>query len=149
MREGPGVKTPAETTLGHTSRGDMLAVERNHRDVSENFTEYVDGVMNRALDELDRLSASMMTKAEAHPGLTSDSSGSPLPAKSLRPASKKVRHPSMPAPSITPPSETRVWIIGDHYAEMTTALLAIGVAAANIRFWHVRRSSYSPELLKE
>ena len=55
----------------------------------------------------------------------------------------------MLAPSITPPSETRVWIIGDHYAEMTTALLAIGVAAANIRFWDVRRSCYSPELLKE
>ena len=42
-----------------------------------------------------------------------------------------------------------MWIIGDHYAEMTTALLAIEVEAANICFWDVRRSSYSPELLKE
>ena len=42
-----------------------------------------------------------------------------------------------------------MWIIGDHYAEMFDSLLTIGVAAKNVRFWDVRRSSYSPELLKE
>ena len=64
--------TPAETILEHASRGDTLAAERNHRDVAENLTKYVDGVMNRALDELDQHSASMMTKVESYPGLTSD-----------------------------------------------------------------------------
>ena len=42
-----------------------------------------------------------------------------------------------------------MWIIGDHHAEMFDALLTIGVAAKNVWFWDVRRSSYSPELLKE
>ena len=160
--ERTAVMTPAETILEDEKRGDSLAAERKHRDVLENLAESAHGIASRAFGELELLSAAVIITAEAAAGLTSDlrgssertrswssvSSGASAPAKSLRPASKKVRHPSMPAPSSTPPSGTRVWIIGDHYAEMTTALLAIGVAAANVRFWDVDRSSYSPELLK-
>ena len=57
QREKSRVMTLTETVFGHTRRGDTLANEQNHRDVSVNLIEYVDGGMNRAMDELDQLSA--------------------------------------------------------------------------------------------
>ena len=77
QRQKSGVMTLTETVLGHASRGDTLANEQNHRDVSVELTEHVDGGMNRAMDELDRLSISMLAKAESYPidsGKSGDSS---------------------------------------------------------------------------
>ena len=94
------------------------------------------------MDDLDRLSASMMTKAESCPE-TSGSSGGLPPAKPLKSVSFAADRVGG-STSSTPPSETRVWIIGDYHAEMITALRAIGVAAENIRACDTRRSSVRP-----
>ena len=51
---------------------DGQVTEAGQREDSE-ITECIDGVMNRAMDELDRLSASMMLKSEVRP-LSVDSS---------------------------------------------------------------------------
>ena len=109
------------------------------------MTECIDGVMGRAMDELDRLSASMMTKAKPDPN-SSGSSGALAPAKPVRTVSFAADR----APSSTPPSKGGgVWVIGDYCAEMLTALSVLGVDSAEVRVWDGPRSSYSPELLVE
>ena len=58
------------------------SIEAGHEE-SSNFLSSVDGVMNRAMDELDRLSASMAQKSEVRP-LNVDSSGASAPASSTK-----------------------------------------------------------------
>ena len=120
-REEEGVMTPAETISENASAKSMLADGQNDADVSAKSVEKIDDVVNRAFDELDKLSASLMSKREAYAGLTPDESGpaglaksvssalcgASALAKSKRPASKKVRHPRMSASSTTPPSNLR------------------------------------------
>ena len=90
------------------------------------------------MDELDRLSASMLAKAEPDPK-TPGSSGALAPAKPM----KTVSFATNKLPTSTPPSK-RVWIIGDYNSEMITALCALGIAAGDIRSWNTPRCSNGP-----
>ena len=102
-----------ERVLGRESSGPEIA----------SMTETIDSVMGRAMDELDRLSASMLTKAESHAS-SSGSSGALALAKPMKIVIFAVDR----VPSSTPPSKGgEVWIIGDYHAEMLTALSVLGV----------------------
>ena len=67
--------TLAETNSERASLTAKLAEVGKQQDVSENFVQNVDGILNRAFDELDLLSASLMSRAETLSGLRSDKSG--------------------------------------------------------------------------
>ena len=75
--------TPAETDIEHASCESKLADARKRQDVSENFPECVDEIINRAFDELDLLSAALISKSETLAGLKSDQSGPLGPAESF------------------------------------------------------------------
>ena len=92
-----------------------------------------DGVLNRAIDEFDRLAVSLLALR--------NSSGDASFASSST-ASSWANQGG--AASSTPPSETLVWIIGDYVGEMITALSALGIAPGNIRSWNNMRNSYGP-----
>ena len=98
--------TLTETNSVNASLEVKLAEVGKQQDVSENFVQKVDGILNRAFDELDLLSASLMSRAETLSGLRSGesgpsgsaksfpsvSSGASASAKSLRPSLEKIRH---------------------------------------------------------
>ena len=57
--------TPVETISENASGESMLADGQNDADVSAKSVEKIDEVINRAFDELDKLSASLISKREA------------------------------------------------------------------------------------
>ena len=92
-----------------------------------------DGVLNRDIDEFDRLAVSLLALRNKSGEL------------SLTTSSKvsSQTEPSSTASS-TPPSEMLVWIIGDYVGEMITAPSALGIAPGNIRSWNNMRNSDGP-----
>ena len=114
-------------------RSEQMSFE-DSPDVSEAMV--VDGVLNRAFEELDRLAVSLkaMKTNGGEPSLTESSSSKGV--------SFQAEH--LPVTASTPPSQLRAWIIGDYNAEMITALSSLGVAPGNIRSWNNMRSSDGP-----
>ena len=103
-------------------------------------TAATDGVLNRAIDEFDRLAVSLLALRNSSRDASFASSSK---------ASSRANQGD--AASSAPPSEMLVWIIDDYCAEMTTALSLLGVAPGNIRSWNnMRRSEgHRPSLLKD
>ena len=92
-----------------------------------------DGVLNRAIDEFDRLAMSLMKlkNSSGDVSLTSYSSQC-FPVE----RASAVKH--------TPPSRIRAWIIGDNCSEILAALSSLGVVSSNVRLWNNLRRSDGP-----
>ena len=94
---------------------------------------FVDGVLNRAIDEFDRLAVSLMAlRTSGGDSSHTQSSSLSFPAEQL------------PSTASTPPSSLKIWVLGDDLSEMIAARSSLGVDPANIRCWNNMRSSDGP-----
>ena len=117
----------AQKEEGETEAAPVLVSEE------EASAPMTDGVLNRAIDEFDRLAVSLLALR--------NKSGDVSHATSFKASSRTEQSSTA---SSTPPSEMLVWIIGDYVGEMITALSALGIAPGNIRSWNNMRNSYGP-----
>ena len=93
-------------------------------------TQAADEAVNRAMDELDKSSESLMVlRTNCGDSSLSKSEALSFPATKVKAAAART------------PSELRIWVFGDFCAEMITALSELGVAPRNIRSWNNLRSA--------
>ena len=133
----------------HQCAGANPGVSQRPR-AEEDFVSHIDGVIGRAMDELDLLAASRAQNPSMHSSSIVPSIGSE-PSLTCSGTFAAVHGSVEGRLSSTPSSTLRAWVVGDYTSEMTNALVALGLRIHHIRRWQNLRwyNSGRLELLDE